>query len=89
MNWGSFPLSVKQLGCFTRPYGQECFLTIRWLAVPRSVESPFSQVEEFKYLGAVFESEGRMEQEIGRWIDAAVVVLSVVVKKAPSQRRSS
>lgn len=34
---------------------------------------PLSQVEEFKYLGA--ESEGRMEQEIGRWIDAAVVVL--------------
>lgn len=36
---------------------------------------PLSQVEEFKYLGVLFESEGRMEQETGRWIDAPVVVL--------------
>lgn len=36
---------------------------------------PLSQVEEFKYLDALFESEGRMEQEIGRWTDAPVVVL--------------
>lgn len=36
---------------------------------------PLSQVEEFKYLCALFESEGRIEQEIVRWIDAPVIVL--------------
>ena len=44
------------------------------------------QVEEFKYLGVLFTSEGRMEREIGRWIGAASAVMqtlhgSVVVKR--------
>ena len=44
------------------------------------------QVEEFKYLGVLFTSEGRMEREIDRWIGAAAAVMrllyrSVVVKK--------
>ena len=44
------------------------------------------QVEEFKYLGVLFTSEGRMEREIDRRIGAASAVkrsmyLSVVVKK--------
>ncbi|KAK3541564.1 hypothetical protein QTP86_031079, partial [Hemibagrus guttatus] len=44
------------------------------------------QVEEFKYLGVLFTSEGRMDREIDRWIGAATAVMrsmyqSVVVKK--------
>ncbi|KAK3568587.1 hypothetical protein QTP86_009401 [Hemibagrus guttatus] len=44
------------------------------------------QVEEFKYLGVLFTSEGRMDREIDRWIGAAAAVMwsmyqSVLVKK--------
>ncbi|KAK3565546.1 hypothetical protein QTP86_011913 [Hemibagrus guttatus] len=44
------------------------------------------QVKEFKYLGVLFTSEGRMDREIDRWISAAAAVMrsmyrSVVVKK--------
>jgi len=50
-----------------------------------------SQVEEFKYLGVLFTSEGRMEREIDGWIGAASAVMwalhwSVVVKKELSQK---
>ncbi|KAK3506693.1 hypothetical protein QTP70_015431 [Hemibagrus guttatus] len=49
------------------------------------------QVEEFKYLGVLFTSEGRMDHEIDRRIDAAAAVMqsmyrSVVVKKELSQK---
>ncbi|KAI3360392.1 hypothetical protein L3Q82_002306 [Scortum barcoo] len=53
------------------------------------------QVEEFKYLGVLFMSEGKMEREIDRWIGAASAVMrsvyrTVVVKEgAESERRSS
>ncbi|KAK3525208.1 hypothetical protein QTP86_023239 [Hemibagrus guttatus] len=52
------------------------------------------QVEEFKYLGVLFTSEGRMDREIDRQIGAAAVVMrsmyrSVVVNKELSQKRSS
>ncbi|KAK3533855.1 hypothetical protein QTP70_032967 [Hemibagrus guttatus] len=45
----------------------------------------FPHVEEFKYLGVLFTSEGRMDHEIDRWISAAAAVMwsmyrSVVVK---------
>ncbi|KAK3557566.1 hypothetical protein QTP70_030495, partial [Hemibagrus guttatus] len=48
------------------------------------------QVEEFKYLGVLFTSEGRMDREIDRWIGAAAAVMrsmyrSVVVKKELSR----
>ncbi|KAK3523556.1 hypothetical protein QTP70_002465 [Hemibagrus guttatus] len=48
------------------------------------------QVEEFKYLGVLFMSEGRMDREIDRRIGAAAAVMrsmyrSVVVKKELSQ----
>ncbi|KAK3566125.1 hypothetical protein QTP86_026019 [Hemibagrus guttatus] len=33
------------------------------------------QVEEFKYLGVLFMSEGRMDREIDRWIGAAAAVV--------------
>ncbi|KAK3538143.1 hypothetical protein QTP70_032395 [Hemibagrus guttatus] len=50
-----------------------------------------SQVEEFKYLGVLFTSEGRMDHEIDRRIGAAAAVMrsmyrSVVVKKELSRK---
>ena len=49
------------------------------------------QVEEFKYLRVLLMSEGKMEQEIDRWIGAASAVMwtlsqSVVVKRELSQK---
>ncbi len=49
------------------------------------------QVEEFKYLGVLFTSEGRIEREIDRRIGAASAVMrsmyrSVVVKKELSRK---
>ncbi|KAK0154371.1 putative uncharacterized transposon-derived protein F52C9.6 [Merluccius polli] len=49
------------------------------------------QVEEFKYLGVLFTSEGRMEREINRRIGAASAVMrtlhgSVVVKRELSRK---
>ncbi|KAK3532990.1 hypothetical protein QTP70_006197 [Hemibagrus guttatus] len=49
------------------------------------------QMEEFKYLGVLFTSEGRMDREIDRWIGAAAAVMrsvyrSVVVKKELSRK---
>ncbi|KAK7881170.1 hypothetical protein WMY93_029579 [Mugilogobius chulae] len=49
------------------------------------------QVAEFKYLGVLFTSEGRMEREIDRRIDAASAVMqslyrTVVVKKELSRK---
>ncbi|KAK3506058.1 hypothetical protein QTP70_002984 [Hemibagrus guttatus] len=49
------------------------------------------QVEEFKYLGVLFTSEGRMDREIDRRIGAAAAVMrsmyrSVVVKKKLSRK---
>ncbi|TWW68222.1 hypothetical protein D4764_19G0000200 [Takifugu flavidus] len=56
----------------------ECLLRVKEEILP--------QVEEFKYLGVLFTSEGRMEREIDRRIGAASAVMrtlhrSVVVKK--------
>ena len=49
------------------------------------------QVEEFKYLGVLFTSEGRMEREIDRRIGAVSAVMrtlhgSVVVKRELSRK---
>ncbi|KAK3556390.1 hypothetical protein QTP70_007992 [Hemibagrus guttatus] len=49
------------------------------------------QVEEFKYLGVLFTSEGRMDREIDRQIGAAAAIMrsmyrSVVVKKELSRK---
>ncbi|TWW64140.1 hypothetical protein D4764_03G0011480 [Takifugu flavidus] len=54
-------------------------------------EEVLPQVEEFKYLGILFTSEGRMEREIDRRIAAASAVMqalnrSIVVKKELSQK---
>ncbi|TWW62062.1 hypothetical protein D4764_04G0007090 [Takifugu flavidus] len=45
----------------------ECLLRVKEEILP--------QVEEFKYLGVLFTSEGRMEQEIDRRIGAASTVM--------------
>uniref|UniRef100_A0A8C6NNI1 Reverse transcriptase domain-containing protein n=1 Tax=Nothobranchius furzeri TaxID=105023 RepID=A0A8C6NNI1_NOTFU len=60
----------------------ECLLRVRDEVLP--------QVEEFKYLGVLFTSEGKLECEINRQIGAAsalmwVVYRSVVVKRELSQ----
>ncbi|TWW77650.1 hypothetical protein D4764_12G0010400 [Takifugu flavidus] len=57
----------------------------------RVKEEILPQVEEFKYLGVLFTSEGRMKQEIHRRIGAASAVMrtlhqSVVVKRDLSQK---
>ena len=62
------------------------------MACPLQVGGEFlPQVEEFKYLGVLFTSEGRMEREIDRWIGAASAVMrslyrSVVVKRELSRK---
>ncbi len=59
----------------------------KWVACPFQVGGEFlPQVEEFKYLGVLFTSEGRMEREIDGRIGAAAAEMrsmyrSVVVKK--------
>ncbi|TWW59288.1 hypothetical protein D4764_06G0008180 [Takifugu flavidus] len=61
----------------------ECLLRVKEEILP--------QVKEFKYLGVLFTSEGRMEQEIDRWIGVVSAVMrtlhrSVVVKRELSQK---
>ncbi|KAF7225184.1 tyrosine aminotransferase, partial [Nothobranchius furzeri] len=61
----------------------ECLLRVRDEVLP--------QVEEVKYLGVLFTSEGKLEREIDRWIGAASAVMralyrSVVVKRELSQK---
>ncbi len=57
------------------------------MACPLQVSEEFlPQVEEFKYLGVLFTSEGRMQREIDRRIGASSAVMrsmywSVMVKK--------
>uniref|UniRef100_A0A3P9I175 Reverse transcriptase domain-containing protein n=1 Tax=Oryzias latipes TaxID=8090 RepID=A0A3P9I175_ORYLA len=60
-----------------------CHLSVGGVSLP--------QVEEFKYLGVLFTSEGRSEREIGRRIGVASVVMrslyrSVVVKRELSRK---
>uniref|UniRef100_A0A8C6MBU3 Reverse transcriptase domain-containing protein n=1 Tax=Nothobranchius furzeri TaxID=105023 RepID=A0A8C6MBU3_NOTFU len=61
----------------------ECLLRVRDEVLP--------QMEEFKYLGVLFTSEGKLEREIDRWISAASTAMqafyrSVVVKRELSQK---
>ncbi|TWW64273.1 hypothetical protein D4764_03G0012810 [Takifugu flavidus] len=67
----------------SQPEKVECLLRVKEEILP--------QVEEFKYLGVLFTSEGRMEQEIDRRIGAASAVMrtlhrSVVVKRELSRK---
>uniref|UniRef100_A0A8C6Q6L6 Reverse transcriptase domain-containing protein n=1 Tax=Nothobranchius furzeri TaxID=105023 RepID=A0A8C6Q6L6_NOTFU len=61
----------------------ECLLRVRDEVLP--------QVEEFKYLGVLFTSDGKLEREIDKQISAASAVMlalyrSVVVKRELSQK---
>uniref|UniRef100_A0A8C6LCZ4 Reverse transcriptase domain-containing protein n=1 Tax=Nothobranchius furzeri TaxID=105023 RepID=A0A8C6LCZ4_NOTFU len=61
----------------------ECLCRVRDEVLP--------QVEEFKHLGVLFTSEGKLEREIDRWMGAASAVIralyrSVMVKRELSQK---
>ncbi|TWW60956.1 hypothetical protein D4764_05G0010460 [Takifugu flavidus] len=56
----------------------ECLLRVKEEILP--------QVEEFKYLGVLFTSEGRMEQEIDRRIGAASAVMRTLHRSVVVQR---
>ncbi|TWW62860.1 hypothetical protein D4764_04G0015070 [Takifugu flavidus] len=60
----------------------ECLLRVKEEILP--------QVEAFKYLGVLFTSEGRMEQEIDRWIGAVSAVMQTLqpVSQSVSQPAS-
>ncbi|KAK0132400.1 Craniofacial development protein 2 [Merluccius polli] len=73
--------------------GAEVAKVVRKLLGGRApgVDEILPQVEEFKYLGVFFTSEGRMEREIDRRIGAASAVMrtvhgSVVVKRELSRK---
>ena len=60
---------------------------------PLWVGGELLQLEEFKYLGVLFTSEGRMEREIDRRIGAVSAVMrllkrSVVVKRELNQKEN-
>ncbi|KAI3351701.1 hypothetical protein L3Q82_020541 [Scortum barcoo] len=62
-----------------------------WLALSGLVKEGLPQVEEFKYLGVLFMSEGKIEYKFGRWIGAASAVMqsvywTVLVKKELSRK---
>ena len=67
-------------------------LSRKMVACPLRIgDEVLPQVEEFKYLGVLFTSEGRMEREIDRRIGAASAVMrtlhrSVVVKRELSRK---
>ncbi|KAI3364315.1 hypothetical protein L3Q82_011116 [Scortum barcoo] len=68
-------------------------LHARWHALSWVGGEVLPQVEEFKYLGVLFTSEGKMEREIDRRIGAASAVMrsvyadrTVVVKKELSRK---
>lgn len=78
MNCGSFPLSVKQLGW-------ECFLTIRWLAVPRSVESPCLKWRTLSILVPCSRVREEWSKRLAGGLMHWSLCWSVVVKTALSQ----
>lgn len=49
-----------------------CFLQVGNETLP--------QAEEFKYLGILFKSEGRMEREIDRWIGAESAIMWILYR---------
>ncbi|CAM4664394.1 unnamed protein product [Leuciscus chuanchicus] len=60
----------------------EAMLSRKRVACPLQVGGEFlPQVEEFKYLGVLFTSEGRMEREIDRQIGAASAVMRSMYRR--------
>ncbi|KAK3524132.1 hypothetical protein QTP70_018031, partial [Hemibagrus guttatus] len=76
------------------PKHKQCTYFLDWKKVACTLQvggEVLPQVEEFKYLGVLFTSEGRMDCEIDRRIGAAAAVMrsmyrSVVVKKELSRK---
>ncbi|KAI3376973.1 hypothetical protein L3Q82_000210 [Scortum barcoo] len=91
--WSGLQLSVKRLGCdISTSKSEAMVLDRKRVACPLRVGGEvLPQVEEFKYLGVLFTSEGKMEREIDRRIGAASAVMrsvyrTVVVKKELSRK---
>ncbi|TWW80160.1 hypothetical protein D4764_10G0011900 [Takifugu flavidus] len=87
-HWIGSPPHVKRAGMKISTSKSEAMVLNRkkMECLLRVKEEILPQVEEFKYLGILFTSEGRMEQEINRRIGAASAVMrtlhrSVVVKR--------
>ncbi len=85
---GRFVVECDALGMrISTSKSKAMVLDRKGVACPLQVGGEFlPQVEEFKYLGVLFTSEGRMEREIDRRIGAAAAAMrsmyrSVVVKK--------
>ena len=49
-----------------------------WIIYSVSGESHSPKVEEFKYLGVLFKSEGKMEQGADRWIGVVSAVIQTL-----------
>ncbi|KAI3359419.1 hypothetical protein L3Q82_002922 [Scortum barcoo] len=78
-HWDGSQLSVKRLGISTS----------KSEAMALSREEFLPQVKEFKYLGVLFTSEGKMEREMDRRIGAASAVLRTVVQSVVLKRELS
>ena len=90
---GQFAAECEAVGMRISTSKSEAMVLCRKkVACPLRVGTEFlPQVEEFKYLGVLFTSEGKMEREIDRRIGAAAAVMrslyrTVVVKKELSQK---
>ncbi len=96
MQWDGLQPSVKRLGWESAsPSPSPMVHSGKKVACPLQVGGEFlPQVEEFKYLGVLFTSEGRMEREIERQIGAASAVMrsmyrSVVEKELSCKAKLS
>ncbi|KAK3507851.1 hypothetical protein QTP70_001422 [Hemibagrus guttatus] len=89
---GRFAAECEAAGRVSTPKSEAMVLDRKKVACTLQVGGELlPQVEEFKYLGVLFASEGRMDREIDRWIGAAAAVMrsmyrSVVVKKELSRK---
>ncbi|KAI3352389.1 hypothetical protein L3Q82_005186 [Scortum barcoo] len=93
MCWSGLQPSVKLAGMrISTSKSEAMVLDRKRVACPLRVGGEvLPQVEEFKYLGVLFTSEGKMEREIDRRIGAASAVMrsvyrTVVVKKELSRK---
>ncbi|KAI3369751.1 hypothetical protein L3Q82_024580 [Scortum barcoo] len=94
MCWSGLQPSVKLAGMrISTSKSEAMVLDRKRVACPLRVGGEvLPQVEEFKYLGVLFTSEGKMEREIDRWIGGAAsavmrsVYRTVVVKKELSRK---
>ncbi|KAI3376109.1 hypothetical protein L3Q82_016635 [Scortum barcoo] len=93
MYWSRFAAECEAAGMrISTSKSEAMVLDRKRVACPLQVGGEvLPQVEEFKYLGVLFTSEGKMEREIDRRIGAASAVMrsvyrTVVVKKELSRK---